>query len=232
MCFEKSPPQDYFTQDRSGVDKEHLKFQYLLINYIIYERFVREHIFEGRGRNGFVTYALWSMDQSISDLHGLALLDTADGTEDPVFLYENHKPRTRDDVNKLLFRDGSPGMMAVKQQQYGVAIAQILKYASSVTRKGSCPERFVEGIHKWRSAWDYKFELGDTAVSARRLEIHGLVAIARRISCNSYWTGIRNQMAMKWGVQLVRGRDKRAPKDGEFVVDVKKLLPVRLRKVF
>ena len=113
-----------------------------------------------------------------------------------------------------------------------MAIAQILKYASSVTRKGSCPDRFVEGIHKWRSAWDYKFELGETAISGRRLEIHGLVAIARRISCNSYWTGIRNQMATKWGVHLVRGSDTREPKDGEFVVDVKKLLPVRLREVF
>ena len=107
-----------------------------------------------------------------------------------------------------------------------------MKYASSVTGQGLCLNRFVEGIHKWRAAWDYKFELGDTAVSARRLGLHGLVAIARRISCNSYWTGIRNLMARKWGVVLVRGRDKGVPKDGEFVVDVKKHLPKRLRTVF
>ena len=65
-------------------------------------------------------------------------------------------------------------MKAVKKGQYGVAIAQILKYANSVTRQGSCSNQFVEGIYKWRAAWDYKFELGDTAVSARRLELHGL----------------------------------------------------------
>ena len=123
-------------------------------------------------------------------------------------------------------------MKAVKEGQYGVAIAQILKYASSVTGQGSCSNRFVEGIHKWRAVWDYKFELGDTAVSARRLELHGLVVIARRISCNSYWTGIRNLMARKWGVQLVRGSDKGVPEDGEFVVDVENHLPMRLRKVF
>ena len=105
------------------MDEQHRVFQYLLVNYIIYERFVREHIFEGRGKNGFVTYALWAMDLTISDLHELPLLETEDGTEDQGFSFENHKPRTQDDVNKILFKDGSPGMKAVKERQYGVAIA-------------------------------------------------------------------------------------------------------------
>ena len=62
--------------------------------------------------------------------------------------------------------------------------------------------------------------------------MHGLVSIARCVSCNVYYTAVAAKMATKWRLKLHRDRrpDQRNP--GEFLVNVGHYLPSRLREVF
>ena len=75
-------------------------------------------------------------------------------------------------------------MKLIKEQNYGHAVAQVLKYACMVTRHGADSRRFEEGIRDWATANGHPFELGNHTSSGRRMELHGLVSIARRVSCN------------------------------------------------
>ena len=194
-------------------------------NFTRYEKVIDMNIFQGRGGNGFVNHAMGAIDKSTSDLHDLE--DAGN-----MFAFHNNRPRTRDDVMKLLFKEGSQGMIAMQEKRYGEAVAQVLKYASTITRQGANPKRFVEGIHAWRDKNGFRFKLGDTTISKRRMELHGLVSIARRMSCNNYWTAVSAKMASKWKLKLVRDRKHNKMKEGEFLVDVGPYLPEQLKKVF
>ena len=57
-----------------------------------------------------------SIHRSISDLHS----SEAEGSG---FAYHNNRPRTCDDVMKLLFKEGSQGMIAMQEKRYGEAVA-------------------------------------------------------------------------------------------------------------
>ena len=62
--------------------------------------------------------------------------------------------------------------------------------------------------------------------------MHGLVSIARGVSCNVYCTAVADKMATKWRLKLHRDRrpDQRNP--SEFLVNVGHHLPSRLKEVF
>ena len=53
-------------------------------------------------------------------------------------------------------------MKTIAAKEYGLAVAQVLKFASSVTRMGANHHRFVNGIYSWRdkkttaSFWETK----------------------------------------------------------------------------
>ena len=236
VCFLKDDPSKYMLDNRvrenadhipgpRTVNKDHPVFWGNVDNFARYEKIIDTQIFRGRGENGFVTHAMGAIDLSIRDLHELP--DT-----DNMFAFHKSRPRTRDDVMRLLFKDGSPGMVAMQNQAHGEAIAQVLKYASAITRQGANPKRFVEGIHAWRDKMGFRFKLGETTISKRRMELHGLVSIARRMSCNNYWTAVSAKMASKWKLKLVRDRKQDKMEDGEFLVDVGPYLPEQLKKVF
>ena len=108
----------------------------------------------------------------------------------------------------------------------------MLKFASSITRQGANPKRFEEGIYSWRDMNEFRFVLGDATVSNRRMELHDLVSIARRMSCNNYWTAVTAKMASKWKLKLARDRKQDKMKSGEFLINVRPFLPVQLKKVF
>ena len=236
VCFLKDDPNDYMLDNQVRENADHIPgprtvnidhpvFSGNADNFTRYEKLIDMHIFRGRGENGFVNHAMGAIDLSICDLHKLA-------DPDNMFAFHNNRPRTRDDVMKLLFRDGSPGMVAMQAERHGEAIAQVLKYASSITRQGANPKRFVEGINAWRDRNGFRFKLGDTTISKRRMELHGLVSIARRMSCNNYWTAASAKMTSKWKLKLVRDRKQNKMEDGEFLVDVGPHLPEQLKKVF
>ena len=236
VCFLKEHPNDYMLDHAFQVNADHIDgsrtvnqehpvFSGNMDNFAQYEQLIENHIFRGRGENGFVNHAMGAIDLSIRDFHDLP-------DQHNLFAFHNNRPRTRDDVMRLLFKDGSPGMLAMKEGKHGEAIAQVLKYASAITRQGANPKRFVEGIHAWRDKMGLRFKLGDTTISKRRMELHGLVSIARRMSCNNYWTAVSAKMASKWKLKLVRDRKHDELKDGEFLVDVGQHLPEALKKVF
>ena len=83
-------------------------------------------------------------------------------------------------------------------------MAQVLKFASSITRMGSNPDRFVDGIYKRRDKKEYNFVLGESTVSGRRMELHGLVSITHRVSCNVCYTVVAAKMTTKWRLKLHR----------------------------
>ena len=199
VCFQDST-DDYVNKDGT-VKVDASIFEGVDGNFKSYERKVTKEIFHGREDNGFVRFALRALDKSINDLHNTPVREG-----EISYACCGHEPRTREDVYKLLFKEDSPGMRMIENEQYGEAVAQVLKYASSVTRQGSNPSRFVERIYDWRDSKGYKFLLGDMAVSGRRMGLHGLVAIARRITCNGYWTSVRNLMATKWKLRMIRGK--------------------------
>ena len=95
-------------------------------------------------------------------------------------------------------------MKLIEEQNYGCAVAQVLKYACMVTRHGADSRRFEEGIVKWSNAHGYPFVLGSHTVSGRRMELHGLVSIARRVSCNVWYTNLATRMASRWRLKLFR----------------------------
>ena len=76
-------------------------------------------------------------------------------------------------------------------------IAQVLKVASSITRQEANPKRFEEGMCNWRDMNKFKFVLGDSTVSNKRMDLHGLVSITRRMSCNNYWTAVAVKKGFK-----------------------------------
>ena len=117
-----------------------------------------------------------AVDGPISDLHGRC--DTVE------FLLGNSQPRTREDVMELMFRNGGPGMTAIENRNYGFAVEQVLRFACMVTQHDGDSTRFVQGIESWRDQHKFPFELGMATVSGRRMDPHGLVSIARRVSCN------------------------------------------------
>lgn len=236
VCFLKDEPSKYMLDTRvrenadhipgpRTVNENHPVFWGNVDNFTRYEKIIDTHIFRGRGENGFVTHAMGAIDLSIRDLHELPDAENR-------FAFHNNRPRTRDDVMRLLFKDGSPGMVAMQNQAHGEAIAQVLKYASAITRQGANPKRFVEGICAWRDKMGFRFKLGETTISKRRMELHGLVSIARRMSCNNYWTAVSAKMASKWKLKLVRDRKHDKMEDGEFLVDVGPHLPEQLKTVF
>ena len=133
-------------------------------------------IFDDNKSNGFVHFAQNALDRSISELH-----DRCDAVK---FLWGNSELRTRQDVMKLMLRDGGPGMTAIENRNYDFAVAQLLKFACMVTRHGGDSTRFVQGIESWRDQHKFPFELGMATVSGRRMELHRLVSITRRVSFN------------------------------------------------
>ena len=141
-------------------------------------------------------------------------------------------PRTKDNVMKLRFGQDRPCIKAIKDKNYGLAVAQVLKFTSSVTTMGVDHRRFEEAICNWRQAKGYKFVLGDYTVGGKRMEVHGLVSIARRVSCNVYYTAVSAKMASKWKLKLRRGRKPSQRRHGEFLVNVRDYLPAKLRDVF
>ena len=62
--------------------------------------------------------------------------------------------------------------------------------------------------------------------------MHGLVSIARRVSCNVYYTAVSAKMATKWKLKLHRARRQGQRNLSEFLVNVGHHLPTRLREVF
>ena len=91
-----------------------------------------------------------------------------------------------------------------EEKNYGCAVAQVLKYACMVTRHGADSRRFVENVNKWSNAHHYPFVLGDATVSGKRMDLHGLVSIARRVSCNPWYTNLAARMASRWKLKLFR----------------------------
>ena len=49
---------------------------------------------------------------------------------------------------------GGRQMKAIKDKNYRLAVAQVLKFTSSVTRMGADHQRFQEAIYNWRDAKD------------------------------------------------------------------------------
>ena len=195
VCFVPDPAQ--FCEGLTFTVREgHGKFEDVMENYMAYQSFVQEKIFGGIEDNGFVRFAQQALNESISDLQ-----ERTDGEE---FKLGEARPRTRDDVMQLLFKDGSAGMKMIEEKNYGCAVAQVLKYACMVTRHGADSRRFEENVYKWRNAHNYPFELGTTTVSGKRMELHGLVSIARRVSCNPWYTNLAARMATRWKLKLFR----------------------------
>ena len=75
-------------------------------------------------------------------------------------------------------------MTAIDNRNYNFAEAQVLKFAYMVTRHGDGSTRFVQGIEDLRDEHEFPFELGMATVSGRRMELHRLVSITRRVSFN------------------------------------------------
>ena len=69
-------------------------------------------------------------------------------------------------------------------------MAQVLNFACMVTQHGGDATRCVQGIEDWRDEKGLPFELGMTPGSGRRMELHGLVSIARRVSCDVWYTNL------------------------------------------
>ena len=105
---------------------------------------------------------------------------------------------------QMLFKDGRPGLNAIDDHNYGFIVAQVLKFSRIVTRHGGVSTRFVEGIEKWRDTHDYPLKLGTKTVSGSRMELHGLVSIAQRVSCNVWYTNLASRMAHKCKLKLYR----------------------------
>ena len=97
-------------------------------------------------------------------------------------------------------------MTAVANRNYDYAVAQVLKYACMVIRHGEDSSRFVQGIEDWRDEKGFPFEFGMKTVSGRRMELHGLVSIARRVSCNVWYTNLSSRMAHKWKLKFYRNK--------------------------
>ena len=224
VCFVPTPVRVFLMQDSNQPNPRHVVFN-PMENSEGYAKFVQNKIFMGTGKDGFVTHASQALNESISDL-------TESQPDAEEFRISNQLPRTKDDVMKLLFDKNGPCMKAIQEKNYGLAVAQVLKFASSVTRMGSNPDRYVDGIYKWRDKKEYNFVLGENVISGRRMELHGLVSIARRVSCNVYYTAVVAKMAAKWRLKLHRDRRPGQRNPGEFVVNVGHHLPRKLREVF
>ena len=110
---------------------------------------------------------------------------------------------------QLLFKDGSAGMKLIEEKNYGCAVAQVLKYACMVTRHGADLRRFEENVCKWSNAHTYPFVLENTTISGKRMELHGLVSIARCVSCNRWYTNLTARMASRWKLKLFREKSAR-----------------------
>ena len=113
-------------------------------NFIQYEKVINMNIFQGRGENGFVNHAMGAIDKSISDLHGLEDVGN-------MFAFHNNRPRTRDDVMKLLFKEGSQGMIAMQEKKVwrgccsGVEVCQHDHQARSKSEKVRGRHTCLEG---------------------------------------------------------------------------------------
>ena len=189
VCFISDPAQFCATNTLNPV-KEHPRFKDYPENYKQHQDFVQQKIFGGTETNGFVHFAQQALDRSISDLH-----DREDNVE---FVWDGKQPRTREDVMELMFGEGGPGMTEITNGNYDSAVAQVLKYACMVTRHGGDSSRFVQGIEAWRNENQFPFELGMTTVSRRRMDLRGLISIARRVSCNVWYTNLSSRMTHKW----------------------------------
>ena len=71
-----------------------------------------------------------------------------------------------------------------------------------------------------------------TTVSGRRMDLHGLVSIARRVSCNVWYINLSSRMVHKWKLKFYSDKNVSQKGPGEFVVNVRQWLPERLRGVF
>ena len=120
VCFLKGNPQEYLVDNGvrtnadhipgpRSVNRDHPVFSGNADNFTRYEKVIDMNIFQGRGENGFVNHAMGAIDKSISDLHGLEDVGN-------MFAFHNNRPRTRDDVMKLLFKEGSQGMIAMQKK--------------------------------------------------------------------------------------------------------------------
>ena len=133
VCFVPDPGQ--FCVGQTSIPREgHTTFEHVTENYENYKTFVQEKIFGGIEDTGFVRYAQNALDESISDLQNRA--------DDEEFKFDKARPRPRDDVMQLLFKDGYAGMKLIKEKIYGCAVAQVLKHACMVTRNGANSRRF------------------------------------------------------------------------------------------
>ena len=129
---------------------------------------------------------------------------------------------------QLLFKDGSAGMKLIKEKNYGCAMAQVLKYACMVTRHDADSRRSKENVYKWSNAHNYPFVLGNATVNGKQMKLHGLVSIARRVSCNPWYTNLTARMASRWKLKLFREKVQDLGK-GEFVFKVRLWLPEKLK---
>lgn len=222
VCF-MTHPEQFCVPNTSTPREGHTQFEQKTENFVAYQNFVQQKIFGGSGDNGFVSFAKNALDLSISDLQ-----ERPDHNE---FKWCYARPRSRDDVMQLLFKDNGPGMKLIEEQNYGCAVAKVLMYACMVTRHGADSRRFEQGIEKWSNAHNYPFVMSHQTISGKRMDLHGLVSIARRVSCNVWYTNLAARMASRWRLKLLREKKVDQVMKGEFVVDVREWLPEKLRGV-
>ena len=140
VCFVPTPVEVFLMQNSNQPNPKHVIFNNLE-NSKAYSTFIQKDIFMGTGKNGLVMYASQALNESISDLRE----SQSNANE---FRVSNQLPRTKDDVMKLLFDKNGPCIKAIEEKNYGLAVAQVLKFASSVTGMGANHHRFVDGIYK------------------------------------------------------------------------------------
>ena len=63
------------------------------------------------------------------------------------------------------------------------------------------------------------------------MELHGLVSIARRVSCNPWFTNLAARMTFRWKLKIFREKKVQDGGKREFVVNVRQWLPERLGNV-
>ena len=143
MVYFMLNPQQFLEPRSINVNHNHKIFAYDDTNVCEYEKFVQKNMFKGTGEDGFVNHAMLAVNRSISDLH-VAPSDANDsgqtsnkGIDKSEFMYCGRMLCTRDDMMRLLFGPDSPRMKAVQEKRCAEAIAQVLKFASTITTNGA-----------------------------------------------------------------------------------------------
>ena len=73
-------------------------------------------------------------------------------------------------------------------------------------------------------------KLGNRTVSAKQMELHGLISIARQASCNPWYTNLAARMVSRWRLKLFREKVQDVGK-GKLVANARQWLPEKLRNV-